>query len=104
MHSQGPHSYHQPQHNQQQSSKLSVGIAIGGGHNNKSSPIKMGGNKLETVPMTVSQLVGNMDTFCHTMKHPYVSISPDSHTAWKNTQANGYKLAALSAGSISVDI
>ena len=54
--------------------------------------------------MTVSQLVGNMDTYCQTFKHPYVSLSPDSHTAWKNSQANGYKLAAMSAGSISTDI
>lgn len=51
--------------------------------------------------MAVSQIVGNLDSFCHTLKHPYVSLSPDSNTAWKNTEANGYKLAALSAGSIS---
>ena len=90
------------QHSQPQSSKLSVGLNFPGG--NKSSPIKVGSNKLETVPMTVSQLVGNMDTYGHTMKHPYVSLSPDSHTAWKNTEANGYKLGAISAGSISIDV
>ena len=82
LHSQNPQMAYQPQ-SQVQQSKLSVGLNFPGG--NKSSPIKVGTSKFETVPMTVSQLVGNMDTYCHTMKHPYVSLSPDSHTAWKNT-------------------
>ena len=71
------------------------------GHDEKMfSTLKAG---YESVPMTTSVLTGNFETFSHTLKHPYVSLSPEMSSAFKNSQAGGYKLAVLSSASIPID-
>lgn len=50
------------------------------------------------MPMVNSHLqAASICTFSHTYKHPYITISADSHSAFKNSHAGGYKLAILSA-------
>ena len=52
-------------------------------------------NNYNSVPISTGQIT-NLDTFSHTLKHPYASISSDMRSATKNSPVNGYKLAILS--------
>lgn len=71
--------------------------------NTARSHLSMNSKGFDSVPMAVSQLTGSLDTFSQTMKHPYVSLSPESHSAFKNSPAGGYKLAVLSSISVPVE-
>ncbi len=51
-----------------------------------------------SVPISASH-VANLDTFSHTLKHPYASISSDMRSATKTSPVNGYKLASHSGAA-----
>lgn len=53
----------------------------------------------DSVPLSSSQMA-SIETFSHSLKHPYITLSPDMRSVVKSSQAGGYKLAALSACSI----
>lgn len=71
--------------------------------NNNSSPHKFESMKshghYENVPLSYS-IIASIETFSHSLKHPYITVSPDMRSVFKSSQAAGYKLAALSSCSI----
>jgi hypothetical protein len=50
----------------------------------------------ENIQLSTSELA-SLEVFSHSLKHPYITISPDMRSISKTSQAGGYKLAALSA-------
>ncbi len=48
--------------------------------------------------------IASVEVFSHSLKHPYITISPDMKSVTKTSQAGGYKLAALSACSIPTEV
>jgi hypothetical protein len=53
------------------------------------------------LPASISQLgFDPVDTFSHTLKHPYISVTSDSRSITKSSAVNGYKLACLSASKL----
>lgn len=58
---------------------------------------------LHQVPMVSSHLqYPPIDHFSHTLKHPYITVSSDGHSAFKNSHAGGYKLAILSTNNFPI--
>lgn len=53
----------------------------------------------ENIQLSTSELA-SLEVFSHSLKHPYITISPDMRSVSKTSQAGGYKLAALSACAI----
>lgn len=51
------------------------------------------------MPLSSSQ-ISSIELFSHSLKHAYITLSPDMKSVVKSSQAGGYKLAALSACSI----